>query len=145
MENVKRELSRVDRAHQEFQLSERTLLNISGHVPDVCAGGEGGEGGDGEGCGGIGSCGGEGGWGSGEGGGGFGDGGGGSGGGDGGWGGGGGAPGGVPSHSFCASAAAAATPAAAFVTATVARSPSIAHTRTAILAVVSELLRPMAV
>ena len=94
MENVRREFSRVDRAHQEFQLSERTLLNTSGHVPDVCAGGEGGEGGDGEGCGGIGGCGGEGGWGSGEGGGGgsgdeggggSGDGGGGGGDGDGGW------------------------------------------------------------
>ena len=45
MENVKRELSRVDRAHQEFQLSELTLLNTSGHVPDFGAGGEGGGGG----------------------------------------------------------------------------------------------------
>ena len=78
MENVKREFSRVDRAHQEFQFSELTLLNTSGHVPDIDAGGEGGGGGEGEGCGGIGGCGGEGGWGSGEGGGGFGDGGGGS-------------------------------------------------------------------
>ena len=57
-------------------------------------------------------------------------------------GGGGGRGGAVPSHSFCASVAAAATPPAAFVTATVARSPSISHTRTAILAVVSPLLCP---
>jgi len=49
MENVKREFSRVDRAHQEFQFSELTLLNTSGHVPDVIgkAGGEGGGGGGG--------------------------------------------------------------------------------------------------
>eukprot|EP00964_Phaeocystis_antarctica_P082953 scaffold52112_cov39-Phaeocystis_antarctica.AAC.1 len=45
-------------------------------------------------------------------------------------GGGGGSGAAVPVHSFCASAAAAVTPPAAFVTATVARSPSIAHTRT---------------
>ena len=47
MENVKREFSRVDRAHQEFQLSERTRLNTSGHVPDIGAGGEGGGGSEG--------------------------------------------------------------------------------------------------